>query len=92
MTSGRQSWIFCSAMLCLQYRSVKAKPVAGLQLRSLFPNLEKDEAPSPRVLQSVSALVVSKAAGPLSRRALSRSNDNSGSAGDQVKAFGSLKV
>jgi len=63
----------------MTYRSVKAKPVAGLQLRSLFPNLEKDEAPSPRVLQSVSALVVSKAAGPLSRRALSRSDDNSGS-------------
>ncbi|CAJ1421536.1 unnamed protein product [Effrenium voratum] len=60
------------------YYSVKAKPVAGLQLRSLFPNLEKDDTPSPRVLQSVSSLVVSKAAGPLGRRALAR-EDNSGS-------------
>eukprot|EP00435_Cladocopium_sp_Y103_P070400 s552_g35.t1 len=60
------------------YYSVKAKPVAGLQLKSLFPNLEEDDTPSPRVLQSVSALVVSKAAGPLGRRALMR-EENSGS-------------
>eukprot|EP00931_Biecheleriopsis_adriatica_P006124 TRINITY_DN107580_c0_g1_i1.p1 TRINITY_DN107580_c0_g1~~TRINITY_DN107580_c0_g1_i1.p1 ORF type:complete len:1225 (+),score=206.47 TRINITY_DN107580_c0_g1_i1:29-3703(+) len=58
------------------YYSVKTKPVAGLQLRTLFPNLEKDETPSPRVLQSVSALVVSKAAGSLARRALAREDDS----------------
>ncbi|CAK8991970.1 Probable serine/threonine-protein kinase DDB_G0277449 [Durusdinium trenchii] len=60
------------------YYSVKAKPVAGLQLKSLFPNLEEDDTPSPRVLQSVSSLVVSKAAGPLGRRALMH-EENSGS-------------
>eukprot|EP00913_Durusdinium_trenchii_P030708 g28762.t1 len=34
------------------YYSVKAKPVAGLQLKSLFPNLEEDDTPSPRLLPS----------------------------------------
>ena len=33
------------------YYSVKAKPVAGLELRSLFPNVEQDDTPSPRMLQ-----------------------------------------
>eukprot|EP00930_Biecheleria_cincta_P024395 TRINITY_DN17463_c0_g1_i2.p1 TRINITY_DN17463_c0_g1~~TRINITY_DN17463_c0_g1_i2.p1 ORF type:complete len:1278 (-),score=228.22 TRINITY_DN17463_c0_g1_i2:154-3987(-) len=61
------------------YYSVKTAPVAGLQLRTLFPNVENDEAPSPRVLQSVSALVVAKAAGSLARRVLAREDESGGS-------------
>lgn len=61
------------------YYSVKTAPVAGLQLRTLFPTVENDEAPSPRVLQSVSALVVAKAAGALARRVLAREDESGGS-------------
>mmetsp|Transcript_57345 Transcript_57345/g.153607 ORF Transcript_57345/g.153607 Transcript_57345/m.153607 type:complete len:1184 (-) Transcript_57345:33-3584(-) len=55
--------------------TVNVAPTAGLQLRTLFPDVENDDTPSPRVLQSVSALVVSRAAGALSRRVLARQDE-----------------
>lgn len=51
---------------------VTAAPTPGLHLHNLFPEVEKDDTPSPRVLLSVSALVVSRAAGSLARRVLAR--------------------
>jgi len=55
--------------------TVNVAPTAGLQLRTLFPDVEKDDAPSPRVLQSVSALVLSRGAGSLTRRLLARQDE-----------------
>jgi len=55
-----------------RHYTVKMAPTAGLQLRTLFPDVEKDDAPSPRVLQSVSSLVLSRAFGAFARRLLQR--------------------
>lgn len=68
-------WRRLSIRATRQAYCVKAVPTCGMQLRQLFPDVEKDDAPSPRVLQSVSALVVSRAAGGLARRVLARDDD-----------------
>jgi len=65
-SSGSNSWT------SKRHYTVKMAPTAGLQLRTLFPDVEKDDTPSPRVLHSVSSLVLSRAFGAIARRLLQR--------------------
>jgi len=71
-SSGSNSWT------SKRHYTVKMAPTAGLQLRTLFPDVEKDDTPSPRVLQSVSSLVLSRAFGAFARRLLQRHDQRVG--------------
>lgn len=59
-----------------KYYSVSAVPCIALQLRSLFPDAGDDDSVPPRILQSMSALVASRALGPLAHKFLSCMDDD----------------
>lgn len=75
------------------YYAVSAAPIGAVQLREYFPDalLADDDVPSPRSLHSVSALVVSRAAGGLARRVLERRHDDRTDSASQVP-LGALKI
>jgi len=72
---SRQSSQPSTSSSASKLRTVNALPCAGQQLRSLFPDADQDNAPSPRALQSLSALVLSRAGGLLARPLLARPDD-----------------
>eukprot|EP00811_Abedinium_folium_P023412 NODE_3297_length_2057_cov_7.360622.p1 GENE.NODE_3297_length_2057_cov_7.360622~~NODE_3297_length_2057_cov_7.360622.p1 ORF type:complete len:568 (+),score=192.64 NODE_3297_length_2057_cov_7.360622:73-1704(+) len=62
-----------------QVYNVNATLCAAVQLRGLFPDAADDDAPSPRALHSVSGLIISRTAGAVARRVLSRQDESSAS-------------
>lgn len=77
-----------------RYYAVSAAPIGAMQLREYFPDAATadDDVPSPRLLHSVSALVVSRAAGGLARRVLERAQDHRGDNASQVPLGALRKV
>jgi len=65
-----------SASTKSRYYSVAAAPAKGVQLRNLFPDIETEDAPSPRVLHSVSGFLVSRACGSVERLLLARPDED----------------